>query len=204
MRALSFILFALTGLLTAAHWGEPAPLLIEPVSASIKVKSDPVAAPGYPHVRRVLCYRSNKAGTAFRISPTQMISAAHVTSGEGCTVDGLPITAMNDGASDWSLIDLPGQGQGIPINCDGFVPGKWYYAIGYANGAPWQTVVPLYATVYKSKNGQRVLIGLAIPGMSGGPLIDDSGRTPGIVNARLDEYGVSFSRELKDTALCRA
>lgn len=175
----------------------------DPVKASIPqavlAKS---GTPDYPLVQRVDCGKG--FGTAFRVDHDTMVSAAHVTALGPCKIRGksYQLTEQN-GALDFSTVHLEGAGH-IRIDCGGYIPGRWYYAVGYANAAPWQTIVPIYATVLKHDlTGQRILRNMVIPGMSGGPVLSDQGAVVGIVNARNADFDVSFSRELKDTSLCK-
>jgi S1-C subfamily serine protease len=39
-----------------------------------------------------------------------------------------------------------------------------------------------------------------IPGMSGGPVIDQTGAVVGTTNAYMPDTGISFSRDLRDTS----
>ena len=166
---------------------------------------DPVTrvADPYPQVRQVMCMASNRAGSAFRVSHNIMVSAAHVTRNKGCTIDGQSFTVLaSDGEADWSIIYLPG-GEGAKINCEGFKPGQWYYAVGYAHAVPWQTIVGLFARFDHHISGMALFNHMAIPGQSGGAVFNLAGEIVGIVNARNEEYDISFSRALKDTPLCR-
>jgi hypothetical protein len=147
-------------------------------------------------------------GTAFRVGPNHFLSVAHVTSGTHCNIAGKPTTVTEqDGANDFAQLnaDIRG-GKPYAIDCGGFVPGRWYWAAGYAFGAMFQTNVAIYATYAFSDNGERVFMGMhtVIPGMSGGPVIDPAtGAVVGTVNMYDPENGLSFSRELKGTSVCR-
>lgn len=163
-----------------------------------------IEPPHYPLTHLVAC--DDKMGTAFRVGPTTMVSAAHVTSGENCKIYGRPFELIEqNGAKDYSILSVERKGGAIPVNCNGFIPGQWYFAVGYANGAQWQTSVPIFATIVVIGNGMRVLRREAIPGMSGGPILNSKGEAVGIVNARdIDPFSeLTFSRELKDTPLCK-
>jgi hypothetical protein len=69
----------------------------------------------------------------------------------------------------------------MKISCAGFIPGHWYYSIGFPWGGPVQVAIPVYATYAKAADGKRVLIGedAVIPGMSGGPVMDRPGPLSG-------------------------
>lgn len=179
--------------------------LAVPAYAWSATNHDPVTrlADPYPQVRQVMCLASNRAGSAFRVSRNLMVSAAHVTRNKGCTIDGQPFTVLaSDGDADWSIIYLPGEG-GAKINCEGFKPGQWYYAVGYAHAVPWQTIVGLFSRFDHHVSGMALFSHMAIPGQSGGAVFNLAGEIVGIVNARNEEYDISFSRALKDTPLCR-
>jgi hypothetical protein len=158
----------------------------------------------YPLVHQVLCLEGK--GTAFRVGRTRFLSVAHVTTMHGCTIDGAPvIDNIEDRKSDSSEVDVPTPKLGgFKINCNGFRPGEWVWAVGYAYGLPIQTGIALYPTYLKAPDGKRILIGPynVIPGMSGGPILNSNGEVVGLVNAYLPGTPLSFSRELKDTAAC--
>jgi hypothetical protein len=158
----------------------------------------------YPLVHRVDCLEGR--GTAFRVGGTHWLSVAHVTALHACSIDNQPITVTEqDGKRDFAQLDagiMPANG--FKINCKGFVPGHWYFAIGYPWGGPVQVLIPLYATYAKSGSGLRILIGedAVIPGMSGGVVMNDKGEAVGTINAYIPGTGVSMSRDLRDTSVC--
>jgi hypothetical protein len=162
----------------------------------------------YPLVHRVDCFEGR--GSAFRTGDNHWMSVAHVTKLRLCNIGGSPFAVTNqDGAHDFAQMDTPtGVPNGFPIDCGGFVPGRWYWAIGYAGGAAFQTAVAIYATIYtRTDDGERIFVGMhtVIPGMSGGPVLDPAtGAAVGTVNAYNSDYRLSFSRELKDTSACGA
>jgi hypothetical protein len=155
----------------------------------------------YQEVRQVVCEEGK--GTAFRIEGG-MLSVAHVTKLSDCTIDGKPITARSDDGLDFSRVASANKA-GFKINCDGFIPGQWYFAVGYAKGWQWQTMVMLRAT-YATESGQQELVGppQVIPGMSGGPVLNAAGEVVGTVNRYHNFYPLSYSQPLKGTSLCSA
>lgn len=163
----------------------------------------PPTETNFPLVHQVVCAEGK--GTAFRVGRNTFLSVAHVASLTGCTIDGAPFTATLDGPRDFAILDVPiNRGGALKINCDGFTPGEWYFAIGFAKGLPVQALVTVLATYAKLPNGMRVLIGSPtfIPGMSGGPVLNSRGEVVGTVNAYNRIYPLSFSRALRDTEAC--
>lgn len=185
-------------------------LLAASLALVLSSAATPQESPGasrfaaYPLIHQVKC--AKVLGTAFRIGRTTFETAAHVASNVGCTIDGAPVSiASIDGQLDAATISAPiPSPDAAQIDCGGFKVGQWYWADGYANGLPLQLLMPVYAAAYHHASGLQILVGpeLFIPGMSGGPVMDSSGRVVGIVNAYNREYRVSLSRALKDTNVC--
>lgn len=163
----------------------------------------------HPFVKQVRCDRA--LGTAFKVAPNKYLSVNHVTANSGCTIDGKPIVVTHaDPDGDFTIVavDDPGPG-GIEISCEGFAPGSWYYSVGFARGDPWSVTISL------KSSGMPTLVGMlrgwanfqgieyVIPGMSGGVIMDSQGRAVGMVNAYNPDWGLSWSRSLKDTAICQ-
>lgn len=183
--------------------------MIAKVFAALALVSAPADSPSvsflqYPQVRQVICDEGR--GTAFQTGQG-WVSVAHVTRLGHCTIDGHQITVTEqDGDQDFSRIetDVP---RWLPsaISCEGFKPGQYYWATGYAMGKPFQTNIRVMGTGLHHISGMAMLVGeySVIPGMSGGEIFDQQGRVVGTVNAYLVGTGISFSRELKGTSLCR-
>jgi hypothetical protein len=158
---------------------------------------------------QVVCYSKQytDAGTAFRVGPDGLgLSVNHVTSSGNCYIDGKPLTlAYKSPKTDFSEVTLD-DGPYLGIDCNGFVKGHHYIAIGYARGISPVTTLDLTATGQHDSNGQELLLSMVpvIPGMSGGPIIDaDTGKVVGTVNAENFEEGLSWSEELKNEPVCR-
>ena len=178
-------------------------------AALLALASTSVASPGitplanYPLVHQVRCKEGS--GTAFRVAPHTFLSVAHVARLTDCAIDGEPVMAALDGPKDFAILELPSAKEGrFKINCDGYVPGEYYFAVGYAGGKPWQTTVTVLATYAKTRSGMQIMLGSPtfIPGMSGGPVMNRRGEVVGLVNAYSPIYPISLSRALKDTAAC--
>jgi hypothetical protein len=160
----------------------------------------------YPLVHKVSC--DEGSGTAFRVGRNHWLSVAHVATLSHCEIDGQRVTTTEiDGKHDFARMDTAfGVPNGLAVNCAGFIPGHWYWAIGHAKGLPFQTALAVYATYARDGNGKRVFIGEYdfIPGMSGGPVLDELGQVVGTVNAFIPGTPISLSRELRDTSICGA
>jgi hypothetical protein len=174
---------------------------------SATIPNDQARTVNYPLVHQVLCEDGSLRGSAFRVGESEFITAAHVAANLGCTIDGekIEIEAIK-GETDFAEI-RSGKAKGgkFDIDCGGFIPGHWYFAVGYAYGAPTQTLTPVYATARFHKSGLRALLGTQfIRGMSGGVVFDEFGKAVGIVNALILGTDWSLSRELKDTPLCQS
>lgn len=168
-------------------------------AAMLAAPSAPSSGP-YNHdhaaIVRVTC--SGGWGTAVKIGPSSYITAAHVVDAGGCSVDGAPITLTSvDRGDDYATFIGPSSSHVIPLSCGGFKAGRIYLARGYAAGFNANVQVPWLATEI-SDGGQRLMIGDAIPGMSGGPVLDRAGRLTGIVNQRVASRALS----LTETPLC--
>jgi hypothetical protein len=161
-----------------------------------------------PYVKQVSCIGAR--GTAFKVAANKYLSVNHVTARAGCSIEGKPIyVTYSDPAGDFSIISVydPEPG-GLPISCDGYRAGRPYLSVGFARGAPESIGVMLRAYDFPNlpglTRGWQIFGGVetVIPGMSGGPILSEDGRVVGVVNAYNGDFGFSWSRALKDTAVC--
>ena len=144
-------------------------------------------------------------GTGFRIG-SLLVTAKHVISHEKCFYvgGGNAEIAYSSPSLDYAILK-GGKGPFIKVDCGGFVKGKKYLAVGYARGAPYLTTVELTATG-SNADGFAILSGIFtfIPGMSGGPVIDEeTGKVVGLINVFQEPEGISGSVELKNTSVCK-
>lgn len=168
---------------------------------------DTITVTHHPSVVQVICDQGR--GSAFRWRGNAVISVKHVSSLSNCEINGVPITVALDNADqDFAILRLPSSVEGIPINCGGYRDGETYYAVGYAKGRPYQRMVAVRmsneATRAMGVRGFKVLVGAEyfIPGMSGGAVMNAAGEAVGVVNAFNPFLSLSYSTQLRDTAVC--
>lgn len=161
----------------------------------------------HPYVEKLS--RNGGSGTGFKLKDGRWASVDHVTSIGGCRLDGKPITVLHaDPNGDFSIFTVEDNRRGgLEINCQGFDDRTWYWGIGHGRGDPWpQMVSGRYSAFFTLIGSDRWAIlegNRYVPGMSGGPVLDQSGRVVGTVNAFGLAMRISFSRPLQDTILCQ-
>lgn len=173
-----------------------------PLLASAQLPPEPQYVEN-PYVHQVTC--ANKRGTAFMVGKNSVLSVAHVTTAEGCTLKGESFTVLWQGSGDFSALRAPQLGEGgFKISCEGFKRGQHYRALGYAKGLPVIRAIDVIATGQSNRDGLAIMFGdeAYIPGMSGGPVISDAGEVVGTVNAYYVGTNYSLSRSLADTPMC--
>jgi hypothetical protein len=128
-----------------------------------------------------------------------------VTSAGGCSINGEPITVL-DTRGDFAILRVPTQSKSwLRIDCNGFVAGHSYTAIGFARALDTQTTVDIVSTGDRIGGFARLRgVFNVIPGQSGGPIVDpETGKVVGTVNVYNAERGDSGSTELRGTSVCR-
>ena len=152
---------------------------------------------------RVFCQNGEGAvwGTAFKITATQYITARHVTNDRTCFVAGQQVLVhTEDEQHDYASFDGPRSDAVIEPSCEGFRRGKTYASRGFARGEPFNVFSPQIAFPLTLGGFQTFVGEPVIPGMSGGPMIDEQGRVVGINNMRWPNR----SMPLRSTPLCVA
>lgn len=162
-----------------------------------------ISPSAHPEIMRVDCMSGK--GTAFYVSENIMVSVAHVTDGAACYIGNKPFKVLST-ENDFSVLRPAAPSKKwLRIDCEGFVPGNKYVAVGHARGLVTLTEVDLTATT-RLAGGQTVLEGMwtVIPGQSGGPILDaETGKVVGTVNRYNMPTGESASVELRGTSLCQ-
>lgn len=161
-------------------------------------------------IPKVICRVSGgyKAGSAFRVGPTYLLTALHVVSEGQCEIDGQPIKVVYKSAkADFAILEDKRPGRIIPVDCGGYIQGHQYVALGHARGLDQITVVSLIAMGrnYADISSLAILAGVFTvqPGQSGGPIVDsETMKVVGIVNTGEWERGLTGSIELKNTPVC--
>lgn len=151
---------------------------------------------------RVYCERTNGAvwGTAFKITRTQYVTARHVVLDGTCYVAGQRVLVHTiDETHDYASFDGPPSDAVLEASCEGFKHGKTYLSRGYAHGDPFDVISPQIAIGFRL-GGFQVFAGEpVIPGMSGGPMLDEQGRVAGLNNMRWPNRAMPLS----STGVCK-
>lgn len=149
-------------------------------------------------IARVDCEVS--VGSAVHLGDGWYATARHVVDpANRCKVGNHGITVTySDERTDFAIFYGEALSARAKWSCEPFRPGQFYFAGGYANG--WETIIeePWIASG-QIRGGWATFTGLAIPGMSGGPVADSNGIVHGVVNMRWP----ARSMPLSATPLCR-
>lgn len=138
-------------------------------------------------------------GSAFKVGLNTYVTAAHVVRDGACTTGGVPIVVTSrDDKRDYATFLGPFSPVTIRTTCDGYRRGRYYVARGYPGGSSYNIYTPWLAMGWQ-REGLDIFAGQAIPGMSGAPVIDDSGAAVGLVT----HHSPARSMALRNTGFCR-
>lgn len=152
-------------------------------------------------------------GTASIIGRDTLITASHVVgNAKTCSIMGSPaVVSSNHPELDYAILTIgtTAIAERFPTSCAGFIPGRAYYAIGFAGGRVF-AVTKLIAGQKRESNYSngdnfevRFLTGRSYHGMSGGPVIDENGVQVGtVISVSTNGEHTTQSLELKDTSIC--
>lgn len=174
-------------------------------------------------ILRIMCKKdANKdeidsTGTAFIIEQDRVITAHHVIAGmEKCYIQDTPLVLVESNQElDYAVFSVPtGELTPLPYRCGGFARGKTYYALGYARGLRFsmnrlvashryeETSYDMFGNIIGTH--LRELRGVGVPGMSGGPVLDEDGYVVGTtVSISLNGLPRVYSRELRELPVCQ-
>lgn len=151
----------------------------------------------------VLLTCGNAQGTGVLLRDNQIISAQHVTT----------LSCENVGrVSENPVLDFSHGTHTLPVkatmeySCEAIVVGQKYRLLGYHNSE--LKTFEFTATNYivdvadSGRKQLRGLTGLALPGMSGGPVLNDKGQVVATISTRLVTHNLTLVTELWRTELC--
>ena len=180
------------------------------IGSSDRLPSIPVKA-----IRKVRCGGGH--GTGFVTGSDTLVTAYHVVAHQKRCVDdetGELLTVVTfDPALDIATLHFATtrHSQWLRINCNGFTTSGTYYSFGFAGVGDSDLMMTRIRPLEGYADSQtepvfhhmRELTGVVIPGMSGGPIVDDTGQVVGMNNLTSNGYKNGLSRELKDTYFCQ-
>lgn len=157
----------------------------------------------YPHEEAaiVLVDCRTSAGTAFKVGPNTYATALHVVEGPfPCYVAGRVIEVTHrDPEHDYATFIGPASPATIKVSCEGFRFQRMYMARGFPGGRSHNIFTPWQALGFKFQGFDVFVAADAIPGMSGGPVMDGDGRAVGLTVRHSPARAVA----LRDTGYCK-
>jgi hypothetical protein len=178
-----------------------------PVSAGIEKSSSSA-------IKKISCIKNDHrtSGTAWHIGKGKFVTAYHVIDNKACTINGEPAKVILTSAMlDFAEVQIISSNfKKLTYYCGNFSTDRHYLSFGYpsvgmviSSLTATSTVVPMRLGITPTFYGDRVLTGVLMHGMSGGPIMNDDGQVVGINIATNDvDYDTALSRPLSDTALC--
>lgn len=163
---------------------------------------------------KITCTRLT--GTGVVISPTEVITAAHVVGNDrSCRIVGsssITLRVVNvDRWNDIAILEAQDHTFSMThrVSCKPFVTGQTYTVSGFAHGNSFRINSLVAQADYYSVNHPtgsitlRGMSGESVQGMSGGPVEDSRGEVRGILVGHLvNDDQVTLVKELIDTSVC--
>lgn len=147
----------------------------------------------------MLCGTS--AGTVTMLENNQYVSAEHVPVCHNI------VPTFTDAVKDFAM-GTTNQATGLKYSCERIVTGQTYTLMGYHDNRirTFEFVATPYVVEVQSlgRRGLRGLTGLALPGMSGGPVLNSRGEVVAIISTRNLEHNLTLVSPLSESPLCRA
>jgi hypothetical protein len=171
-------------------------------------------------IRKIKCTAGH--GTGFVIAKGKMMTAYHVIANQAQCSDEesgeVLIVVYQNPSLDIAVLGFThtkGSPDALPVRCTAFETTGTYYSYGFAGVGESDMMVTRLRALTDYTDGvdmvsktpfyhMRILKGVVIQGMSGGPILDDSGRVVGMNNLTAAGYRFGLSREMRDTYLCDA
>lgn len=140
------------------------------------------------------------SGSAFKVGPNTYVTADHVVREGACYVAGEPIEVTHrDEKRDYATFTGPASASVFKTSCAGFKTGRTYFARGFPGGGNFNIYTPWIAMPLVVEQFRVFMAADAIPGMSGGVVMDEYGNAVGVVNKRYP----ARSMALKYTGFCK-
>jgi len=164
----------------------------------------PNVATEVPDKAIVLVVCTDRMGTAFHIGNGNYVTASHVVNGtKECRIGVNPARVLkDDSAKDVAELAGPDIGDRLRVDCGGFRPNRHYLATGYVGRINLVRLPLIYSAFGDDPdNGNGQFVGPdIIPGMSGGPLLNEGLRVSGVVLQRFP----ARARSLGETFVCQS
>jgi hypothetical protein len=163
-----------------------------------------------PAIRPVEC--GDEHGTAFATNDNRFTTAAHVAREGNCQLSpAQPLRVMDyDDRRDYARGRTATFGGNLRVSCEPIVGGQQYILVGYPAGTNEERRVFARATgeVHNIRQGNLRLDGLvslrgvAVRGMSGGPVLNQSGDVVGIISSVSTSARLTLVQPIINTDYC--